>query len=52
MNGNTLGLAKVPAELAKAVGTPVTATVGGKEIAGEIAPHPVYEKERRKAKEL
>jgi len=46
-----LGIAKVPAELAKAVGTPVTATVGGKEVAGEIVQHPVYDKERKRAKE-
>ena len=46
----TLGLAKVPAELAQAVGTKLTATVGGEEIPGEIAPHPVYDKERRRAK--
>jgi aminomethyltransferase len=51
LDGKTLGLAKVPAELAKAVGTPVTATVGGKEVAGEIVQHPVYDKERKRAKE-
>jgi aminomethyltransferase len=51
LGGKTLGLAKVPAGLARAAGTELTATVGGKEIAGEIAPHPVYEKERRRAKE-
>jgi glycine cleavage system T protein (aminomethyltransferase) len=49
--GKTLGLAKVPAEVAKAAGTKLTATVGGEEVAGEIAPHPVYDKERRRAKE-
>ena len=51
LGGKTLGLAKVPTELAKAVGTPVTATVGGKEVAGEIVQHPVYDKERKRAKE-
>jgi aminomethyltransferase len=52
LDGKTLGLAKVPKELAKAAGTKLTATVGGEEVAGEIAPHPVYDKERRRAKEL
>jgi glycine cleavage system aminomethyltransferase T len=52
LGGKTLGLAKVPAALAKAAGSPLTATVGGEEIAGEIAPHPVYDKERKRAKEL
>jgi aminomethyltransferase len=51
LGGKTLGLAKVPAELAKAAGTPLTATVKGEEVAGEIAPHPVYDKERKRAKE-
>jgi len=52
MGGKTLGLAKVPKELAKAVGTKLTATVGGEEVAGEIVEHPVYDKERKRAKEL
>ena len=52
LGGKTLGLAKVPAELARSAGTKLTATVGGVEVAGEIAPHPVYDKERRRAKEL
>ncbi|HWX09181.1 MAG TPA: aminomethyltransferase family protein [Gaiellaceae bacterium] len=51
LDGKTLGLAKVPAELAKAVGTRVTATVGGAEVGGEIVQHPVYDKERKRAKE-
>ena len=51
LGGKTLGLAKVPAELAKAVGTKLTATVGGGEVTGEIAQHPVYDKERKRAKE-
>jgi aminomethyltransferase len=49
--GKTLGLAKVPAELAKAEGTKLTARVGSDEIPGEIVQHPVYDKERRRAKE-
>jgi aminomethyltransferase len=51
LGGKTLGLAKVPAALAKAAGTKLTATVGGEKVAGEIAPHPVYDKERKRAKE-
>ena len=51
LDGKTLGLAKVPAELAKAAGTPLAATVDGAEVPGEIAPHPVYEKERKRARE-
>ncbi len=51
LDGTTLGLAKVPADLAKAVGTPLSAMVGGTHVAGEIVQHPVYDKERRLAKE-
>lgn len=51
LGGKTLGLAKVPADVARAPGTQLTATVGGEEVPGEIAPHPVYDKERRRAKE-
>jgi aminomethyltransferase len=51
LDGKTLGLAKVPADIARAPGTKLTATIGGEEVAGEIAPHPVYDKERRRAKE-
>jgi aminomethyltransferase len=51
LGGKTLGLAKVPKALAQAVGTRVTARVGDAEVAGEIAQHPVYDKERRRAKE-
>jgi hypothetical protein len=29
----------------------VSASVNGAEVAGEVAQHPVYEKERRRAKE-
>ena len=50
LGGKTLGLAKVPKELAKAVGTKLTATVGGEEVAGEIVEHPVYDKPRKRAK--
>ena len=51
LGGKTLGLAKVPKELAKAVGTSVSARVGDADVAGEIVEHPVYEKERKRAKE-
>ncbi len=51
LDGKTLGLAKVPKELARTPGTKVTATVGGAEVAGEIVSHPVYEKERKRAKQ-
>ena len=51
LDGKTLGLAKVPKPLAQAVGTRVAARVGGEEVAGEIVQHPVYDKERRRAKE-
>ena len=52
LGGKTLGLAKVPKELARAAGTPVTATFDGREIAGELVQHPVYDKNRKRAKEL
>ena len=50
LDGGTLGLAKIRKDL-NVPGTKVTARVGGVDIAGEIVQHPVYEKERRKAKE-
>jgi aminomethyltransferase len=51
LGGKTLGLAKVPKELANAPGTSVTARVGDADVAGEIVEHPAYEKERKRAKE-
>ena len=50
LGGQTLGLAKVRRELAQAQGTRVTARVGDEDVAGEIAQHPVYEKDRARAK--
>jgi aminomethyltransferase len=50
LGGKTLGLAKVPKELAQAVGTRLTARIGDADVAGEIVQHPVYEKERVRAK--
>jgi len=51
LGGRTLGLAKVRGDLI-APGTPVVARVGGEDVAGALAEHPVYERERRRAKEL
>jgi aminomethyltransferase len=50
LGGRTLGLAKVPKELAQAVGTRLTARIGDDDVAGEIVQHPVYDKERVRAK--
>jgi aminomethyltransferase len=50
LGGKTLGLAKVPKELAQAVGTRLTARIGDDDVAGEIVQHPVYDKERVRAK--
>lgn len=51
LGSRTLGLAQVDKD-ATAPGTRVVARVGDGEVAGEIVEHPVYEKGRRKAKEL
>jgi len=48
--GKTLGLAKVHKDHL-VPGTKVTARVGGDDVAGELVSHPVYEAERRRAKE-
>jgi glycine cleavage system aminomethyltransferase T len=50
LDGQTLGLAKIRKDLS-VPGTAVIARVGGSDVAGEVVEHPVYEKERRKAKE-
>jgi len=50
LGGRTLGLAKIRHDL-KVPGTKVTARVGGEDVPGEVVEHPVYEKERRRAKE-
>jgi aminomethyltransferase len=50
LDGGTLGLAKVRKGL-NVPGTKVTARVGDEDVAGEVVRHPMYEKERRKAKE-
>jgi aminomethyltransferase len=51
LGGRTLGLAKVRRDLI-APGTPVVARVGGAEVTGRLVAHPVYDRERRRAKEL
>jgi aminomethyltransferase len=51
LGGKTLGLAKVYRELVEP-GRAVTARVGEDDVAGEIVRHPVYEPERKRAKEL
>ena len=50
LGGRTLGLAKLRKDL-NVPGTRVVARVGEEDVAGEVVQHPVYEKERRKAKE-
>jgi aminomethyltransferase len=51
LGGRTLGLCKVRRDLI-APGTAVIARVGGEEIPGTLVEHPVYERGRRRAKEL
>jgi glycine cleavage system T protein len=50
LDGKTLGLAKVRKDLAEP-GTKVAARIGDDLVAGEIVRHPVYDPERRRAKE-
>jgi aminomethyltransferase len=50
LNGRTLGLAKIRKDL-KEPGQQVGAQVGGERVAGEVVRHPVYDPERRRAKE-
>jgi aminomethyltransferase len=50
LGGKTLGLAKIRAEL-KEPGRAVVAQVGDEQVAGEVVSHPVYDPERRRAKE-
>jgi glycine cleavage system aminomethyltransferase T len=49
LSGRTLGLAKIDRDRI-AVGQPLIARLEDRAITGEIVQHPVYEKERRKAK--
>jgi glycine cleavage system aminomethyltransferase T len=50
LGGRTLGLAKLRQDL-NVPGTAVVARVGGRDIDGEVVEHPVYEKNRRKARQ-
>ena len=50
LNGQTLGLAKIRKELARP-GTKVEAQIGEGRVDGEVVRHPVYDPERRRAKE-
>ena len=50
LGGKTLGLAKIRKDL-HVPGTRVEARVEGAPVGGEVVLHPVYEKERRKARE-
>jgi len=50
LGGKTLGLAKIRQDL-RVPGTKVIARIGGEDVPGEVVEHPVYEKERRRAKE-
>jgi aminomethyltransferase len=51
LGGRTLGLAKIRKDL-REPGVKVTAQVGDDAIPGEVVRHPVYDPERRRAKEL
>jgi aminomethyltransferase len=50
LDGQTLGLAKIRKDL-KDPGTKVSVRIGEEEVAGEVVEHPVYDKERKRAKE-
>jgi aminomethyltransferase len=50
LGGRTLGLAKIRKDL-KEPGQNITVQMGGDEVAGEVVEHPVYDKERKRAKE-
>jgi glycine cleavage system aminomethyltransferase T len=51
LEGKTLGLAKIRKDL-REPGTRVSAAVEGEPVPGEVVRHPVYDPERRRAKEL
>jgi aminomethyltransferase len=50
LGGRTLGLAKIQKDLNRP-GQEVVAQVGDDQVAGEVVEHPVYDKERKRAKE-
>jgi glycine cleavage system T protein len=51
LGGKTLGLAKIRKDL-NTPGQRVEARVGSEQVGGEVVSHPVYDPERRRAKEL
>jgi aminomethyltransferase len=51
LGGKTLGLAKLPKDVSRKPGTPVTARVGDEDVSGEVVGHPVYDPERKRVKE-
>ena len=51
LGGKTLGLAKLRRPF-NAAGTRVEASIDGSPVQGEVVRHPVYDPERRRAKEL
>jgi len=50
LGGKTLGLAKIGADL-NLPGQSVIAQVGDEQVPGEVVSHPVYDPERKRAKE-
>ena len=50
LGGRTLGLAKIRKDL-RNVGQNVDVQIGGERVRGEVVDHPVYDKDRRRAKE-
>jgi glycine cleavage system aminomethyltransferase T len=50
LGGKTLGLAKIRKDL-RQEGQAVVAQVGDEQVVGEVVQHPVYDKERKRAKE-
>ena len=49
LQGKTLGLAKLPKEMAQP-GTRVEARIDGQAVGGEVVEHPVYERSRARVK--
>jgi aminomethyltransferase len=50
LDGQTLGLAKIRKDL-RVVGQAIDVVIGEEQVRGEVVEHPVYDKERRRAKE-
>jgi glycine cleavage system aminomethyltransferase T len=51
LGGQTLGLAKIRKDL-KQPGQNIDVQVGRESVPGEVVEHPVYDRERKRAKEL